>query len=134
MPTATPARRPCRSRALPAGCSTDGVSTSLASSSGTVILEVTVDCSAPVEPEAPVVEAPVVEAPVVEAPVVEDPVDDTGDMTGGDDDTGDMTGGDDDTGDMTGGDDDTGEDDTGPAEKQPTEDDTGGGPKRNGTG
>ena len=130
---------------VPDGCSADGASSSLDSSTGSVILEIAVDCTPPVEPEAPVVEAPVVEAPVVEAPVVEAPVDDTGDMTGGDDDTGDMTGGDDDTGDMTGGDDDTGdtddgdddtgEDDTGPAEKQPTEeDDTGGGPKRNGTG
>ena len=67
------------------------------------LIEYTIDCSAPVEPEPPAEpEAPAV---VPEAPVD----DDTGDMTGGDDDdTGDMTGGDDDdTGDMTGGDDDT---------------------------
>ena len=58
------------------------------------LIEYTIDCSVPVEPEAPAV---VPEAPAEpEAPAD----DDTGDMTGGDDDdTGDMTGGDDDTGD-----------------------------------
>ena len=100
---------------VPDGCSADGASASLDSSTGSVILEITVDCTPPA------------------APVEPDPPADTGDM-GGDDDTGDM-GGDDtgdmggeDTGDMGGDDDD---DDTGDLED---DEDTGGMGERLGTG
>ena len=75
---------------VPAGCSTDGASASLASASDTVILEVTVDCSVPVAPEPPAAEA------------MDDGADD---MDDGDDGMGDMGDGDDGMGDMGDGDD-----------------------------
>ena len=75
---------------VPAGCSTDGASASLASASDTVILEVTVDCSVPVAPEPPAAEA------------MDDGADDMGD---GDDGADDMGDGDDGMGDMGDGDD-----------------------------
>ena len=75
---------------VPAGCSTDGASASLASASDTVILEVTVDCSVPVAPEPPAAEA------------MDGGADDMGD---GDDGADDMGDGDDGMGDMGDGDD-----------------------------
>ena len=140
---------------VPDGCSADGASASLDSSTGSVILEVTVDCTpppAPVEPDPPPAPEPPAEPdppPAPEPPAEPDPPDDTGVMGGEDDDvddTGVMGGEDDDvddTGVMGGEDDDvdvaddTDDDDDVDVADDTDDDedeDTGGGPKKNGTG